>query len=91
MGLIWLKYFMINLIIVLTAGSIGIIGALYLVSKFGKIKQQRPASVQMDPVSVNFIGEQDGSRERMLKTELIKFFQSENIVKRTYLAQIDIG
>ena len=80
-----------NLIILVTAGSLGAVGALYLISRLGRIRVARPSTVEVRPTSIKFIGEQDGPREKMLKAALAMLFQADNIVKRAYLARLDIG
>lgn len=80
-----------NLIIMVTAGSLGAVGALYLISRLGRIRLARPSTVEVRPISIRFIGEQDGLREKMLKSALVTLFQADSIVKRAYLARLDIG
>src|SRR5262245_54917811 len=40
---------------------------------------------------IQFLGEQDGPPERLLKTQLAEFFRSESGVERAYLARTDYG
>ncbi|MCX7005328.1 MAG: hypothetical protein NTV22_18940 [bacterium] len=83
-----------NLMILVTAGAlgaIGAIGALYLTSRLGRIRLARPSTVAVRPTSIKFTGEQDGPRERMLKAALVTRFQADSMVKRAYLARLDIG
>lgn len=80
-----------NLVILVTAGSLGAVGALYLLSRLGRTRPARPNTVEVRPTSIKFIGEQDGPRERMLKAALVLLFQAYSVVKRAYLACLDIG
>ena len=41
--------------------------------------------------SVRFVGEQDGERERALKAALAEFFRADGVVKRAYLARLELG
>jgi hypothetical protein len=80
-----------NLIILVTAGSVGTLGALYLISRLKRIRSAHPSIVEVRPTSIKFIDEQDGPRERMLKAALVTLFQADSIVKKAYLARLDIG
>ena len=80
-----------NLIILVTAGSLGAFGALYLISRLGRTRLARPNTVKVRPTSIKFVDEQDGPRERMLKAALVTLFQADSIVKGAYLARLDIG
>ena len=82
---------MTSIAILATAGSLGALGALYLISQRGRKRQARPGVVAMRPPSIKFTGEQDGPRERMLKAALVTLFQADSAVKQAYLARLDIG
>ena len=40
---------------------------------------------------MQFLGEQDGAPERLLKRRLVEFFMRDNGVQRAYLAQIRVA
>lgn len=52
---------------------------------------RQAGTAKIRPVTVGFLGEQDGPREKALKSALVTFFQSEDIVQKAYLARLDIG
>ena len=80
-----------NLLVLVTAGSLGAVGALYLLSRSGRTRLARPGIVEVRPTSIKFAGEQDGPREKILKAALVTLFQTDSIVKKAYLAHLDIG
>ena len=80
-----------NLSIMITAGSIGVFGSLYLAARLAKRRLQRANTIQLHPASLTFISEQDGPRERTLKAALVTMFQTDGIVQKAYLARLDIG
>jgi hypothetical protein len=47
--------------------------------------------VEMRVPKVEFIGEQDGSPEQLLKEHLIEFFHRDKNVHKAYLAKVNIG
>jgi len=47
--------------------------------------------VEMRVPKVEFIGEQDGPPEQLLKGHLVEFFQRDRSVHKAYLAKVNIG
>jgi hypothetical protein len=52
---------------------------------------RQEGALKIKPAFLKFVGEQDGPRERMLKSALVQFFQGAGIVQKAYLARLDIG
>jgi|CXWL01.1.fsa_nt_gi hypothetical protein len=71
------------------AGVICAVSAVCIVMSRSASKQQ--GAVPINPAFLKFIGEQDGPREKTLKSALIRFFHNERIVQKAYLARLDIG
>jgi len=72
------------------AAVLGAVGAV-CVAAYLRRRAPQEGTTKIRPSSIGFLGEQDGPRERMLKSALVTFFQSEGIVQKAYLARLDIG
>lgn len=59
-----------------------------------RLKQQYPGTPNVEklqPASIKFVGEQDGPREKTLKSALTSFFEGDPAIQKAYLARIGIG
>ena len=54
-----------------------------------EIRRQHPQELRVP--TLEFIGEQDGPSERLLKDQLRRFFERDKSVHRAYLAKVRIG
>ena len=55
-----------------------------------RIKPSANHPLQMQVSSLQFLGEQDGPPERLLKNQLSEFFQRDTSVHRAYLAKVNL-
>ncbi|MGH8021282.1 MAG: enhanced serine sensitivity protein SseB C-terminal domain-containing protein [Opitutaceae bacterium] len=58
-------------------------------SWFKRTPPKHPQEIQVP--RVQFVGEQDGPSEQLLKARLSEFFKRDRSVLAAYLAQVDIG
>ena len=75
--------------LIIAAVVLLVISAVCIVMSRSASRQK--GALQINPAFLKFVGEQDGLRERMLKSALVQFFQGDGIVQKAYLARLDIG
>jgi hypothetical protein len=79
-----------NLLLILGL-SLGTVGAICIAAYLHRRAQRQEGTTKIHPGSIGFLGEQDGPREKVLKSALVTFFESDCIVQKAYLARLDIG
>jgi hypothetical protein len=70
---------------------LGPIGAICIVAYLHRRAFRQKGKTKIYHGSISFLGEQDGPREKALKSALVTFFESDCIVQKAYLARLDIG
>ena len=70
---------------------LGPVGAICVATYLHRRALRQEGTTKIRPGSIGFLGEQDGPREKALKSALVTFFQSDGIVQKAYLARLDIG
>lgn|GEM_PF-1578710 len=70
---------------------LGSVGVVCIAAYLHRRNLRQEGTTKIRPGSIGFLGEQDGPREKTLKSALVTFFQSDDIVQRAYLARLDIG
>jgi len=65
--------------------------AVLVVLRLRKQVPDRPNVEQLQPASIKFVSEQDGPREKTLKSALTSFFEGDAAIQKAYLARLDIG
>jgi len=79
-----------NLLLILGA-VLGPVGAICVAAYLRRRVTRQEGITKIRSGSIGFLGEQDGPREKALKSALVTFFENDGIVQQAYLARLDLG